>query len=61
MQCPKHPELSARFWCEKFDVYFCERCMTCHSPELHCKHRTQCLIWELTKEDLDSEKKEDRR
>ena len=58
MQCTKHPELPARFRCEKLDVNMCERCMECRSPELHCKHRTQCIIWELTEEDLDGEREE---
>ncbi len=47
MQCPKHPELPARFRCEKFDVPMCEKCMKCRSPKTHCKHRQQCMIWEL--------------
>jgi len=47
-----------RFRCEKFDVNMCERCMECRSPELHCKHRQQCLIWEFTQEDLDGDKDE---
>ncbi len=54
-RCPNHPELPAKFWCEKFDVYMCEKCLECRAPDLHCKHRQQCLIWELTKEDLDGD------
>lgn len=61
MRCPKHPELETRFRCEKFDVYMCEKCMECRSPDLHCKHRQACLIWEFTRQDLDSEGKENKR
>lgn len=48
MQCPIHPDLEARFRCEKYAVMMCERCMKCRSPKTHCKHRQQCMIWELT-------------
>lgn len=61
MRCPKHPELETRFRCEKFDVYMCEKCMECRSPDLHCKHRQACIIWELTREDLDSDRKDNKR
>ncbi len=51
MRCPKHPDLPARFRCEKLDINMCERCLACRDPELYCKHRQQCVIWELTEED----------
>jgi len=54
MQCPNHPDLPARYRCEKYDVSMCERCIKCRSPKVHCKHRQQCIIWELLKEELKS-------
>ncbi len=54
MQCPKHPDLPARFKCEKFEVRMCERCMECRSPELYCKFRQHCVIWELLEEERKS-------
>ncbi len=53
MQCPKHPDLPARFRCEKYALEMCERCMECRSPDIYCKHRPQCMIWELLREDYD--------
>jgi len=51
MKCPNHPDLEARYRCEKYDVMMCERCMKCRSPKIHCKHRVQCMIWELAGEE----------
>lgn len=59
MQCPKHPDLTARFRCEKYDLWMCERCMECRSPEIYCKHRQQCMIWELLRESYEEDSAEE--
>ena len=53
MQCPNHPDLPARYKCEKYDVSMCEKCIKCRTPKIHCKHRQGCIIWELVKYDED--------
>ena len=48
--CRFHPERVAAIWCEKYDYGYCEECLeaclACTDPELYCKFRTHCIIWE---------------
>jgi hypothetical protein len=59
MQCPNHPDLPARYRCEKYDVEMCERCMKCRTPKIHCKHREQCIIWKLVEEEFEADAPDD--
>jgi hypothetical protein len=50
-RCRFHPEVAARFICNKFEYAYCETCLescrACTDPELYCRHRSACIIWEL--------------
>ncbi|MBU0992520.1 MAG: hypothetical protein KJ737_08515 [Proteobacteria bacterium] len=35
--------------CMKHQVYMCEKDMACRDPHIHCKFRSSCPIWFLTK------------
>ncbi len=43
--CINHPHRETRNRCFKDEVYLCEACLKCRSPELYCKHRSACPIW----------------
>ena len=49
-RCRFHPERKAVLYCEKYEYGYCDECLTdgqiCTDPELYCKFRTQCIIWE---------------
>lgn len=49
MKCTNHPEREATFHCAKDDVYLCEECLKCRNPDIYCKFRTNCIIWEMQK------------
>lgn len=50
MKCRFHPDREGKFRCEKFDYGYCEECLekcyACTDPQLYCKHRPACIIWE---------------
>ena len=52
--CRFHPERNAVLYCEKFEYGYCEECaqdtLLCTDPELYCKFRTHCIIWEGCRE-----------
>ncbi len=59
MKCKNHPDQEAIAICQKHQVGFCEECCECKDskyccncldPNLYCQFRTQCLIWELSRE-----------
>lgn len=59
MNCENHPDRAVVAVCEKQQVGFCEECCACEDvveccacrdPKLHCQFRTQCLIWEYSRE-----------
>lgn len=57
MQCKNHPEKEAIAICQKFNVGYCEICCEtvkiedeeplcyCTSPNVHCKFRSQCIVY----------------
>jgi hypothetical protein len=51
MNCRNHPERDAYIKCQKMEIGYCRECLdhceACTDPCGYCKHRTQCLIWEL--------------
>ncbi len=49
MRCVNHPDREATFRCAKDDVYLCEECLKCRNPDIYCKFRTSCIIWEMQK------------
>jgi len=68
MKCRNHPDREAIATCQKYETGFCEECCECLNidyccecidPKLYCKFRTQCLIWEMSrdrrKENIDGE------
>ncbi len=54
--CRFHPERSAVVHCEKFEYGYCQECVdscrACTDPELYCRHRTACVIWELCRREV---------
>ena len=59
MNCRFHPEKRAVAICEKFKVGYCSECCEsdlpeegcrCLSPDQHCRFRSQCIVWELSKD-----------
>ncbi len=48
-ECEKHPGTEGVFFCAKYTRHLCEKCMDCGDPELYCKFRQRCLIWEYVK------------
>jgi len=59
MKCRNHPERDAIATCQKYETGFCEECCECLNidyccecldPKLYCKFRTQCLIWEMSRD-----------
>ena len=59
MQCRNHPERPAAAICQKLGTGFCAQCCECPAaqeccgcldPQVYCRFRTQCLIWENARE-----------
>jgi len=59
MRCRNHPDREAVAVCDKHQVGFCAECCECEEatdccgcvdPALHCQSRSQCLIWEWSRE-----------
>jgi hypothetical protein len=52
--CRFHPDREGVLYCEKYEYGYCEECLAkgviCSDPELYCKHRTHCVIWENCRE-----------
>jgi hypothetical protein len=50
-KCRFHPNVAARVFCNKLEYGYCasclESCVACTDPELYCRHRDYCIIWEL--------------
>ena len=48
--CRHHPDRKAVVSCEKHEYGYCEECLdtcsACTDPELYCRHRQQCVIWD---------------
>jgi hypothetical protein len=59
MKCRNHPDREAIGVCQKHETGFCEECCECLNiddccdcidPKLYCKFRTQCIIWEKSRD-----------
>ncbi len=55
IKCVNHPDREARVPCQKANVRgYCQECLDngapCFDPELYCKFRSQCIIYELARE-----------
>ncbi len=48
-ECASHPGAAAAYYCDKYDRYLCENCIVCQDPDLYCKSRTMCVIWEVSR------------
>jgi len=69
MRCRNHPDREAMAVCQTREAGFCQECCECLNidhccecmdPKLYCNFRTQCLIWEMSKDRRkESIKKED--
>lgn len=49
--CVNHPHRRAKYTCMKFNVHLCEECAKCQDPMGYCKFRSQCMIYELYKQE----------
>ncbi len=53
MHCRFHPDREAYTTCQKMQIGYCRECLdkceACTDPCGYCKHRSQCIIWELCK------------
>lgn len=59
MQCRNHPDRQALASCQKYETGFCRECCEglnidhsceCIDPQLYCKFRSRCIIWELSRD-----------
>ncbi len=59
MKCRNHPDRDAIGVCQKHEAGFCQECCECldidlccdcMDPKLYCKFRTQCIIWEMSRD-----------
>jgi hypothetical protein len=59
MNCRKHPDREAIGVCQKYETGFCQECCECLNiddccecidPKVYCKYRTQCMIWEMSRD-----------
>ena len=59
MKCRIYPDREAIGVCQKHEAGFCQecceclnidRCCECMDPVLYCKFRTQCIIWEMSRD-----------
>lgn len=53
-KCRHHADREGVLYCDKCEYGYCEECLAegviCNDPELYCKHRTHCIIWENCRE-----------
>jgi hypothetical protein len=56
MNCRFHPDREADVVCNKMEYGYCRECVdtcrACSDPELYCRHRTYCVIWELCRKQV---------
>lgn len=55
IKCRNHPDIDTPIVCQKNDSRgYCPQCLEegapCFDPEVYCKFRSQCVIWELARE-----------
>ena len=59
MKCRNHPDRDAAAICQKLGAGFCRECCECRDvaaccgcldPQVYCTFRTQCLIWEMSRQ-----------
>ena len=55
MHCKHHPDREAAVPCQKHQTGYCSECLengvSCMDPSIYCKFRTQCVIWEMGREE----------
>jgi hypothetical protein len=53
MKCRYHRDREAYLICQKMDTGYCSECFdrsaVCSDPNGYCKFRSQCIIWEKTR------------
>ncbi len=62
VNCRFHPDREGRIRCNKHEHNYCEECVSscsaCADPALYCRHRDQCIIWELCRKEIKRRKRE---
>ncbi|MGD9504043.1 MAG: hypothetical protein AB7W37_03975 [Syntrophobacteraceae bacterium] len=60
MKCRFHPDREAFVVCNKMEYGYCEECLesckACTDPNLYCKHRQCCFIWESCRKTIKKRK-----
>jgi hypothetical protein len=56
MKCRFHADRDATVTCNKMEYGYCQECVdqckACSDPELYCRHRTYCVIWEMCRKQV---------
>jgi uncharacterized 2Fe-2S/4Fe-4S cluster protein (DUF4445 family) len=47
--CYKHSDRTGKYYCSKYLKYLCDDCLACQDPNLYCKFRKMCFVWEAVK------------
>ncbi len=56
MKCRFHPDREVEVVCNKMEYGYCreclDKCQACTDPEIYCRHRTSCFIWEMCRKQV---------
>jgi hypothetical protein len=56
MKCRFHSDREAEVICNKMEYGYCRECLddcrACTDPEIYCRHRTACVIWEMCRKQV---------
>ncbi|MCK4984122.1 MAG: hypothetical protein KAS40_01315 [Desulfobacterales bacterium] len=46
-RCVNHPHRKTAYECMKYQIGMCEDCLDCRDPDIYCKFRESCTIWQI--------------
>ena len=56
MKCRFHSDREAEVVCNKMEYGYCRECLddcrACTDPEIYCRYRTSCVIWEMCRKQV---------
>ncbi|MFH0974573.1 MAG: ASKHA domain-containing protein [Spirochaetota bacterium] len=47
--CFRHTDKPGKYFCSKYERYLCDECIACQDPNIYCKFRQMCFLWEIAK------------